>query len=108
MAIAMRWRSIRSCVSPNRPRGSSIVVSVVVALMMGSAGVDAQSGPITSADFSYLGAFRLECADDWCSYNLDGVGLAADGSLWVTDHVYDYAVRRVESPGGAVGVADLR
>jgi hypothetical protein len=52
-----------------------------------------------AADFDYLGAFRLECSGDWCSYNLDGLGLAPDGSLWVTDHVYDFAVRRVGIPG---------
>ena len=72
-------------------------------VLFGGAGVapaevGAGTGPITSADFSYLGAFRLECGGDWCSYNLDGVGVAADGSLWVTDHVYDFAVRRVEVP----------
>jgi len=73
--------------------------------------VDARAqGALSGSDFSYLGAFRLECAGDWCSYNLDGVGLAADGSLWVTDHVYDYAVRRVEIPtvqSGSQVYADL-
>jgi len=78
-----------------RHRGVLLVSSLIV----GSAiGAHAQSSGITGDDFSYLGAFRLECGGDWCSYNLDGVGLAADGSLWVTDHVYDYAVRRVEIP----------
>jgi hypothetical protein len=65
--------------------------------------VDAQSGEINGDDFSYLGAFRLTCSSEWCSYNLDGVGLAADGSLWVTDHVYDYAVRRIEIPATLSG-----
>ncbi len=78
-----------------RHRGFLLVSSLIV----GSAiGAHAQGSAITGDDFGYLGAFRLECGGDWCSYNLDGVGLAVDGSLWVTDHVYDYAVRRVEIP----------
>jgi hypothetical protein len=54
-------------------------------VLFGAAGVapaevGARTGPITSADFSYLGAFRLECSGDWCAYNLDGAGLIfADG-----------------------------
>lgn len=89
-----------------RPRGNGSrtmmnqwFVGVYAAAMVLSCGaIDAGAqtiGPITAADFSYLGAFRLQCIGDWCAYNLDGVGLAADGSLWVTDHVYDYSVRRV-------------
>ena len=54
-------------------------------VLFGGAGVapaevGARTGPIASADFSYVGAFRLECGGDWCSYNLDGAGLVfADG-----------------------------
>jgi hypothetical protein len=57
---------------------------------------------LTDADFRYLGAFRIACVGDWCSYNLDGLGVAADGSLWVTDHVYDFAVRRIAVPPNPV------
>jgi len=79
--------------------GVGLVAAMAAVLIGGASGnLHAQSGSIAPADFSYLGAFRMECGGDWCSYNLDGVGLAADGSLWVTDHVYDYAVRRVEIP----------
>lgn len=85
------------CLPSGRRYCRLVVVALTLVLGAPAAG-SAQSGSITSADFSYLGAFRLECAGDWCSYNLDGVGLAADGALWVTDHVYDYAVRRVEVP----------
>ena len=70
---------------------ASAVVMIAVAGAHGA-------GPVSSSNFQYLGAFRLECGGDWCSYNLDGVGMAADGSLWVTDHVYDFAVRRVGVP----------
>ncbi len=77
--------------------GSAMAVAAALAIGA-AAGVGAQDAPITGADFSYLGAFRLECTGDWCSYNLDGIGLAEDGSLWVTDHVYDYAIRRIEIP----------
>jgi len=83
-----------------RHRGAVLVSSLIVGSAVGAL---AQDSGITGDDFSYLGAFRLECGDDWCSYNLDGVGLAADGSLWVTDHVYDYAVRRVEIPAALSG-----
>jgi len=78
--------------------GVGVVILALVAV--GAAGdLWAQGAArISASDFSYLGAFRLECAGDWCSYNLDGVGMATDGSLWITDHVYDYAVRRVEIP----------
>ncbi len=78
--------------------GRSVIVGALVAAVGAAAGAGAEDRAVTGSDFSYLGAFRLECAGDWCSYNLDGVGLASDGSLWVTDHVYDYAVRRVEVP----------
>ncbi len=78
-------------------RGSAMAVAAV--LIIGAAvGAGAQSAPITGSDFSYLGAFRLECAGDWCSYNLTDLAVAPDGSLWVTDHVYDYSIRRVEVP----------
>jgi hypothetical protein len=56
------------------------------------------SETITGTDFSYLGAFRLECAGDWCSYNLTDLATAPTGGLWVTDHVYDFAVRRIAIP----------
>jgi len=77
--------------------GKSVLVAAILMVVMIS-GAGARDVGVTGTDFSYLGAFRLECAGDWCSYNLDGVGLAADGSLWVTDHVYDYTVRRVGIP----------
>jgi hypothetical protein len=54
--------------------------------------------PLTAADFLYLGAFKLACTEEACSYNLNGMGMASYGNLWVTDHVYDYAVRRIEPP----------
>ena len=60
--------------------------------------VSAQENRMTSDDFAYLGAFRLACATDSCAYNLTDLSTASDGSLWVTDHVYDYAVRRVGVP----------
>jgi len=86
---------IRILLAPCRSAMTALAVVIAIGF---PAGARAQGGPITSADFSYLGAFRLECAGDGCSYNLNGLGIAADGSLWVTDHVYDYAVRRVEIP----------
>jgi hypothetical protein len=89
------------CEEPTSGRGAQKTAAIVVAIAVaaGFAGeAHSQGNAITQSDFSYIGAFRLACSGDWCSYNLDGVGLAADGSLWVTDHVYDYAVRRIEIP----------
>ena len=42
----------------------------------------------------------MVCGDDHCAYNLNDLGSAPNGGLWVTDHVYDYAVRRVAVPAG--------
>jgi hypothetical protein len=55
----------------------------------------AAAATFTGEDFLYLGAFRLDCTSDSCSYNLTDLGTAPSGGLWVTDHVYDYAVRRI-------------
>jgi hypothetical protein len=95
MTDEVKTRGYRSSGTEKR-RIMDASLAIILLLAVGS--VEAQVGRITGADFSYLGAFRLECVGDWCSYNLDGVGLSADGSLWVTDHVYDYAVRRVAVP----------
>ena len=57
---------------------------------------------LTASDLSYLGAFRVECPGEACSYNLNDLGSASDGQLWVTDHVYDYAVRRIDAPAAPV------
>jgi hypothetical protein len=78
--------------------GTAAVFVAVVAAAGVAAGVHAQGHAITQSDFSYLGAFRLACSGEWCSYNLNGLGIAPDGGLWVTDHVYDSAVRRVGVP----------
>jgi len=75
------------------------VAALGVSVMIGFAGTaHGQAGALTGSSLRYLGAFRLECSGDWCSYNLNGLGVAPNGGLWVTDHVYDYAVRRVEIP----------
>ncbi len=69
-----------------------------VAMMLAVAFADssgAQGGIITKDHFIYLGAFTLQCNDDACAYNLTDLGSAPNGGLWVTDHVYDYAVRRI-------------
>lgn len=71
---------------------------MAMALTVGPAPEAGAQAAIIGADFSYLGSFKLDCSGDWCSYNLNGLGIAPDGSLWVTDHVYDYAVRRIEIP----------
>ncbi len=81
---------------------TAAILVVIVATVGVATGIHAQDGAITNSDFSYLGAFRLECSGDWCSYNLNGLGIAEDGSLWVTDHVYDFALRRIDVPGSPV------
>jgi hypothetical protein len=78
------------------PPGRALLSGVVIVLAVAVAGSSgAQSGLIAKDDFVYLGAFKLECDDDACSYNLTDLGTAPNGGLWVTDHVYDYAVRRI-------------
>ena len=80
-------------------KGAGIALAIVAAFGFGAGEIRAQgSGPTTGADFSYLGAFRLDCSGDWCSYNLNDLGAVPGGELWVTDHVYDYAVRRISIP----------
>lgn len=71
------------------------VVATLAVLAIG--GTAAAAGVLSGADFVYLGAFRLACAGDACAYNLTDLGMASGGGLWVTDHVYDYAVRRIDA-----------
>jgi hypothetical protein len=73
-------------------------VAAVVCLLFIVASAGAQSPTVTPDDFEYLGAFKLACTTDSCAYNLTDLGSAPSGSLWVTDHVYDYAVRRIGIP----------
>jgi hypothetical protein len=73
-------------------------VLVITAALVIATATPAAAQVLTPSDFSYLGAFRVECPGDACSYNLTDLGSAPDGYLWVTDHVYDYAVRRIEVP----------
>ncbi len=94
---------------PVNPRFvSALRISVaVVALLVVAGVVEAQDSRLTGSDFEYLGAFRLECESEACAYNLTDLGSAAAGSLWVTDHVYHYAVRRIAIPEPLVsGVFD--
>ena len=96
MILSRGFRGHHHCGESGFACGCFLLLSI---LLVGSVvDVGAQDTRVTGADFRYLGAFRLECAGNWCSFNLDGVGLAQDGSLWVTDHVYDYTVRRIEIP----------
>ncbi len=75
---------------------AGVLVGMASILAVGDGGE--ASDTITGTDFSYLGAFRLECSGDWCSYNLTDLAMAPTGGLWVTDHVYDFAVRRIGIP----------
>jgi hypothetical protein len=77
------------------------VVASVALLGAASAGTGAVR-TLTPADFDYLGAFRVECPGDACSYNLNDLGTAPSGHLWVTDHVYDDAVRLIAPPAAPV------
>ncbi len=86
---------LRSAQTPSRLLLSGVVMVLAIAAA-GTSG--AQGGPITKDDFIYLGAFKLQCNEDACSYNLTDLGSAPNGGLWVTDHVYDYAVRRIGIP----------
>ena len=81
-----------------RPRGHPRRLVAVALLAAASGVVEAQTGRLTGTDLTYLGAFRLECGDEACSYNLTDRGSAPSGGLWVTDHVYDYSVRRIGVP----------
>ena len=99
MKVRHRSRSSQWVIRAGKAVIRSSATTMAVALALGYAvGVRAQSGPITGDDFSYLGAFRLGCSGDWCSYNLNDLGMADGGALWVTDHDYDYAVRRSGIP----------
>jgi len=103
MKVRQRSRSSHWVIRVGKALTLGSATTMVVALVFGYAGdVRAQGGPTTGDDFNYLGAFKLECSGDWCSYNLNDLGMADDGSLWVTDHVYDYAVRRVGVPQSPV------
>lgn len=87
---------------PVRARRSLVFPGVFAILVTIAGSVDGQTIRITGEDFHYLGAFTLSCEDDACSYNLNDLGSATNGSLWVTDHVYDYTVRRIGVPAGLV------
>jgi hypothetical protein len=80
-------------------RTNLALLGVVLAVVVGSAATaDGQTGLLGHGDFTYSGAFRLDCGGDACAYNLNDLGVAPNGGLWVTDHVYDYAVRRIDVP----------
>ena len=104
---------------PARSRRWFVTATSLVIILCVAGDLAAQTGrSITVSDFSYLGAFRLDCSDDWCAYNLDGMGMAADGSLWVFPvgdksmhpEAASDAVRRLADQAGLPGVRlhDLR
>ncbi len=77
---------------------AGVLLTAIVLGVISPGGVRAQDGLIAENEFRYIGAFRLECAGDACAYNMTDLGSAPSGGLWVTDHVYDHAVRRISIP----------
>ena len=82
-------------------RSSRLATTLLGAVLL-AASAGAQSPVLLPDDFVYVGAFKLSCTTDACAYNLTDLGSAPSGGLWVTDHVYDYAVRRIGIPADPI------